>query len=425
MKVMVVGGGGREHAIVWKLSRDDSVSKIVCCPGNAGIAGLAKCLPARPDDVAGLLSIAAGEQIDLVVFGPEEPLVKGAADNLRSGGFTVFGPSQLASRVEGSKVFAKLFMHRHGIPSAGFEVFDDYEKAREYLRRVEGRVVIKADGLAKGKGVVVCENGEEGQGALRDMMVGRQFGESGSRVIVEECLEGEEVSLMAVCDGRQYLLLPHSQDHKRALDGDRGPNTGGMGAYCPVPFVGHELLQNIESAVIRPTLQGMAEEGTPYTGVLYAGLMLTNTGPKVLEFNCRFGDPEAQAVLPSARLRLGETLLAAARGELSATGRVDAQCHSACVVLTSGGYPGTYETGLDITGLETRAGNEDVLVFHAGTESRAGRTITAGGRVLGVTGTGTTLGAALGKAYDAIRAIQFRGMHYRRDIGARALAVSH
>jgi phosphoribosylamine--glycine ligase len=424
MKVMVVGGGGREHALVWKLSQDDSVSGIACCPGNAGIARLAKCLPVRADDVTGLLSAASDEGADLVVFGPEEPLVKGAADELRRAGLGVFGPSREASRLEGSKVFAKLFMERHGIPSAAFEIFDDYEKARAFLHRKGGPVVIKADGLAGGKGVAVCDSGPEGQNALREMMVDRKFGEAGSRVVVEERLEGQEVSVMAVCDGRRYLLLPLSQDHKRALDGDRGPNTGGMGAYCPVPFVGDVLLEEIESAVVRATLNGMAAEGTQYAGVLYAGIMLTADGPRVLEFNCRFGDPEAQAVLPSADVLLGETLLAAARGELSCGGRAGVRCHSACVVLASGGYPGEYDTGFDVTGLETLPDGDDVLVFHAGTRDEGGRTVTAGGRVLGVTGTGHTLETALGRAYAAVRAVSFEGMQYRRDIGGRAVRVS-
>ena len=424
MKVMVVGGGGREHAIVWKLLQDESVSRVVCCPGNAGIARLAKCLPVRDGDGAGLLSVASDERCDLVIVGPEEPLVKGAADELRAAGLTVFGPSERASRLEGSKVFAKLFMQRHRIPSGAFEVFEEYEKARAFLTGRQGPVVIKADGLARGKGVVVCDSGEAGQAALREMMVGGQFGESGARVVLEERLEGPEVSVMAVCDGSRHLLLPLSQDHKRALDGDRGPNTGGMGAYCPVPFVGQDLLEEMERVVVRPALDGMAEEGTPYSGVLYAGIMLTAAGPRVLEFNCRFGDPEAQVVLPSADVRLGETLLAAARGELSGAGTAELRCHSACVVLASGGYPGAYDTGLDITGLDTLAGERDVLVFHAGTRDEAGRTVTAGGRVLGVTGTGPTLEAALGRAYDAVRSVDFKGMHYRRDIGARALRVS-
>jgi len=424
MKVMVVGGGGREHALAWKLSQDDSVEGVVCCPGNAGISRLAKCLPVGVGDVAGLAAVASNERIDLVVFGPEEPLVKGAADEVRRAGFAVFGPSREASRLEGSKVFAKLFMQRHGIPSADFQIFDEYERARAFLDGRDGPVVIKADGLAKGKGVSVCDSGRDAQASLKDMMVGRRFGDSGSRVIVEERLEGEEVSVMAVCDGRRHLLLPLSQDHKRALDGDRGPNTGGMGAYCPVPFVGQELLEEIDSKVVTTALEGMAAEGTPYTGVLYAGMMLTATGPRVLEFNCRFGDPEAQAVLPSADVSLGETLLAAARGELSEVGRAGIKCRSACVVLASAGYPGEFDTGRAITGLEKLAGLEDVLVFHAGTRAEGDRTVTAGGRVLGVTGTGPTLDAALARAYAAVRSVSFNGMHYRRDIGARVARVS-
>ncbi|MBN1503537.1 MAG: phosphoribosylamine--glycine ligase [Candidatus Eisenbacteria bacterium] len=424
MKVMVVGSGGREHAIAWKLAQDESVSRVVCCPGNAGIAKTAKCLPVRVNDTAGLLAAASEEGCDLVVFGPEEPLVNGAADALRKAGLTVFGPSQSASRLEGSKVFAKVFMKRHGIPSADFEVFDDYEKARAYVEEKRGPLVIKADGLAKGKGVVVCDDAESGSVALKGMMVDRRFGDSGNRVVVEERLEGPELSVTAVCDGRRHLLLPFSQDHKRALEGDRGPNTGGMGAYCPVPFVGRGLAEEIESAVVRPALEGMASDGTPYTGVLYAGIMLTPAGIRVLEFNCRFGDPETQAVLPSADVRLGETLLAAARGELSGVNRAESGRHSACVVLASAGYPGEYETGLPITGLDSLSDEDGVLVFHAATREDGGRTVTAGGRVLGITGTGPSLEVALGRAYAAVRAVSFRGMHFRRDIGTRALGVA-
>ncbi len=424
MKVMVVGSGGREHALVWKLLRDPSVRGLVCCPGNAGISELARCLPIESGDANGLTLAAERESVDLVVFGPEEPLVKGAADWLRDRELAVFGPSQAASRLEGSKVFAKLFMERQAIPTATFGAFDNYGEAAEYLSRTTGRTVIKADGLAKGKGVMVCDNEMEAQAALRAVMVERRFGESGDRVVIEECLEGEEVSVMAVSDGKNHVLLPVSQDHKRALEGGQGPNTGGMGAYCPVPFVNDELLAVIDQKIIVPAISGMSEEGNPYNGVLYAGLMLTKQGPKVLEFNCRFGDPEAQAVLPAARIDLGETLLAAATGGLGSDRKCTIDCHAACVVLASGGYPGKYTTGHPIAGLETLKEREGVMAFHAGTESRGIRTLTAGGRVIGITGTGNSLDQALRRAYDAIGQIRFEGMHFRRDIGAKALGAN-
>ncbi len=422
MKVLVVGSGGREHALVWKLLQDEEVEKVVCCPGNAGMARAAECAPVGVNDTDGLLEVVRQEEVDLVVFGPEEPLVGGAADRLRARGVVVFGPSALAAALEGSKVLAKVFMKRYGIPTGKSQTFDSFDAAQEYVRDdVDGPVVVKADGLARGKGVKVCETKEEAVVALREMMVDKRFGDAGTWVLIEEHLEGEEVSVMAICDGRSYLLLPCSQDHKRALDDDRGPNTGGMGAYCPVPFVGEELIADIESHVIMPTIGGMARDGTPYAGVLYAGLMLTENGPKVLEFNCRFGDPEAQAVLPSLDMPLGQILLSAAQGALKETGRATATAHSACVVACSGGYPGQYETGKRIEGLEALARAEGVSVFHAGTEAQEGGLVTAGGRVLGVVGTDSDLRGAVSRAYGALEQIEFAGMYYRRDIGGRGL----
>jgi phosphoribosylamine--glycine ligase len=421
MRVLVVGSGGREHALVWKLLQDRTVEKVVCCPGNAGVAREASCVPVEANDTEGLLEAVRRYDIDLVVFGPEEPLVKGAADWLRGKDVTVFGPSALAAALEGSKVLAKIFMKRYGIPTGESQTFDSFDAAEQYVRNeVKGPVVVKADGLAKGKGVIVCEKQEEALGALRDIMVDKKFGEAGAWVLVEERLEGEEISVMAICDGRSYLLLPCSQDHKRAYDEDRGPNTGGMGAYCPVPFVGEELIADIESHIIMPTIGGMARDGTPYAGVLYAGLMLTESGPKVLEFNCRFGDPEAQAVLPSVELQLGKTLLSAAQGGLRDKGRVSVTSHSACVVACSGGYPGEYETGRPIEGLDGLT-SSGVSVFHAGTEARDGELVSAGGRVLGVVGTDSGLREAIGRAYEALEHIEFAGMHYRKDIGAKGL----
>ncbi|UCF77670.1 MAG: phosphoribosylamine--glycine ligase [Candidatus Eiseniibacteriota bacterium] len=425
MKVMVVGSGGREHALVWKLLEDESVSEVVCCPGNAGIAESARCVPIQVNDTEELVRLVQKDKIDLVVFGPEEPLVRGAADRLRSRDVVVFGPSSLAAALEGSKVLAKIFMKRYGIPTADAQTFDSFDAAATHVcERTDGPVVVKADGLTRGKGVVVCADSEGAVRALREMMVERKFGEAGAWVLVEERLQGEEISVMAICDGRRYLLLPCSQDHKRAQDGDIGPNTGGMGAYSPVPLVDEGLMNAIESHIIMPAIGGMARDGTPYTGVLYAGLMLTESGPKVLEFNCRFGDPEAQAVLPSLELALGETLMSAASGNLSRTGQVPAVLHSACVVACSGGYPGQYETGKRIEGLEKLRGAEGISVFHAGTKKEDGGLVTDGGRVLAVVGTESSLSGAIARAYEGLGRIEFEGMFYRRDIGARGLRAA-
>ena len=421
MRVMVVGSGGREHALVWKLSQDKAVESIICCPGNPGIAELATCLPFNADDATGLLATCKERSIDLVVFGPEEPLVKGTGDSLRESGVTVFGPSRAAAQLEGSKVFAKLFMKRNKIPTADFEIFDSYDEANKYVRALDRRVVVKADGLARGKGVIVCNGRIEADAALRGIMVEHRLGAAGKRVIVEEWLDGEEISVMAICDGRNYVLLPCSQDHKRVFDNDGGPNTGGMGAYCPVPLVGEEVLEVIESAIIRRVIEGMAKDGNPYTGVLYAGLMFTASGPKVLEFNCRFGDPEAQVVLPATEFEFGKVLLKAAQGRLPLTEKLETTSHCVCVVLSSGGYPGDYQVGKEITGLEKLRNADGVLVFHAGTKKKGHCLITAGGRVVGVVGVMSTLTEAIRKAYEALGMIEFEGIHYRRDIGAKAL----
>lgn len=421
MKVLVVGSGGREHALVWKLSRDREVESIVCCPGNPGIAELASCLPVNADDAPGILATCRDNSIDLVVLGPEEPIVTGVADWLRANGVIVFGPSREAAQLEGSKAFAKLFMREHDIPTADFEIFDSYEEASRYVCGLDRSVVVKADGLARGKGVMVCEGGSEADAALREIMLDRKFGAAGDRVIVEDCLCGEEISVMAICDGKSYVLLPCSQDHKRVFEGDEGPNTGGMGACCPVPPIDEDLLDVVESRIIGRVIEGMAEAGCPYTGVLYVGLMLTPEGPKVLEFNCRLGDPEAQAVLPTCNFELAELLREAVEGEFNRKERIEAASNSVCVVACSGGYPGDYETGKHIVGLEELKQIEGVIVFHAGTKEERGRLVTAGGRVLGVVGVMPTLSEAIARAYEAVGILDFEGIQYRRDIGAKAL----
>ncbi len=423
-KVLVVGGGGREHALVWKLVRSERVAGVDCAPGNAGIARLARCLPVEADDVEGLTALVERERYDLVVVGPEAPLVAGVADRLAALGVPCFGPRRAAAAIEGSKVFAKVFMARHGIPTAPFRVFDDPLEASAYAERrlaAGDAVVLKVDGLAAGKGVLVTEEPREAVAWIQEVMVRAAFGAAGRRVVVEERLAGEEVSVLALVDGERFLTLLPAQDHKRAWDGDRGPNTGGMGAYCPVPFVDRELLRRVEERVLGPAVRGLAAEGAPYRGVLYAGLMLTDRGPMVLEFNCRFGDPETQAVLPLLESDLYLLARACAEGDLGGLEVRWRAGAAACVVLAAGGYPGPYERGLPVTGLAEAERLPGVLVFHAGTAAADGGIVTAGGRVLGVTALGADVRTALARAYEAAALVSFPGVHYRRDIGRRAL----
>lgn len=418
MRILVVGGGGREHALVWKIARCPRVTEIYCAPGNAGIAGLANCVPIAADDIEGLLAFARQAGIDLTVVGPEAPLVAGIVDAFQAAGLPVFGPSRAAARLEGSKIFAKELMQAAGIPTARHTAFMEAGTALAYLEEHPGPVVVKADGLAAGKGVVVAPDTATAREAVTAMFGGR-FGPAGQRVIIEEHLEGEEVSILALCDGETVIPLLPSQDHKRVGEGDTGPNTGGMGAYAPVPFYTPEIAGEVEEKILRPTVRAMAAAGCPYRGVLYAGLMLTREGPKVLEFNCRFGDPETQPLMLLLQSDLVELMLATINGELAGT-KID-WCPGAAagVVLAAGGYPGPYARGEVITGLE--AVPPGVEVFHAGTALVDGQVVTAGGRVLCVTARGENLQAALDRVYAGIKAINFAGMHYRRDIGYRAL----
>ncbi|MEW6397708.1 MAG: phosphoribosylamine--glycine ligase [Bacillota bacterium] len=420
VKVMVVGGGGREHALVWKLGQGSSVSGLFCAPGNAGTAALATNVDVAATDLEGLCAFASREGIDLTVVGPEEPLVRGVGDAFRRAGLLLFGPGGEAARIEGSKAFAKEFMARHGIPTAPFRVFDDAGRARAYIESRGRPVVVKADGLAAGKGAFVCASPDEAVRAATDLLEHGTLGEAGGVVVVEDRLEGEELSVLALCDGESCMLLPAARDHKRVFDGDAGPNTGGMGAYAPVPLPAG-LLDVVRGRIMAPAIRGMAREGFPYRGVLYAGLMLTRDGPAVLEFNCRFGDPETQVILPLLDEDLGELLAAAARGELP---RREVRLHNryaVCVVIASGGYPGPYRRGVLITGLERAAEVPGVVVFEAGTACDAeGRLVTAGGRVLGVTGSGQSLEEARERAYRACARISFAGMHFRRDIAGSA-----
>lgn len=420
MNVLVIGGGGREHAFVWKISQSPLVNKIFCAPGNAGIAQLAECLPIDPADVEALLAAANERKIDLTVVGPEAPLVAGVVDVFEEAGHRVFGPRKAAALLEGSKVFAKNFMARYGIPTADFKVFEEAGEAREYIANHVAACVVKADGLAAGKGVIVAGSKEEALAAVQQIMVDKAFGSAGDKIIIEELLEGEEVSILAFTDGNTIVPMVSSQDHKRVYEGDKGPNTGGMGAYSPAPVYTEDIHEIVVRDILKPVVSGMSAEGVRYQGVIYAGLMLTEQGPKVLEFNVRFGDPETQPVLFRLETDLVEIMEAVVEGRLHEVDISWSEQSSVCVVLASGGYPGYYEKGKTIHGLDVPP-EEDVFVFHAGTAIEEGKIVTSGGRVLGVTARGGSVKDALEKAYGCIKDINFDHMYYRRDIGYRAL----
>jgi phosphoribosylamine--glycine ligase len=422
LKVLVVGSGGREHALVWKLKQSSRVNKIFCAPGNAGIAGLARCIDIKADDIDSLLNFAKYEGIDLTVVGPEAPLTKGIADVFIKEGRMIFGINASASRLEGSKVFAKDFMLKYGIPTAEYRTFTTFPEAEEYVRLKGAPIVIKADGLAAGKGVFVAENVDEAINALNIIMKEKAFGDAGDKVIIEQCLKGEEASFMVLIDGKTVLPLASSQDHKRIFDNDEGLNTGGMGAYSPAPVVTKELEDKIMASVMAPVMKGLAREQIKFRGVLYAGIMICEGTPYVLEFNCRFGDPETQPVLMRLESDLYDIMKATAEGRLDQVSLKWKDKSSLCVVISSEGYPGDYAKGRVITGLNSMKGDNDVFVFHAGTAvNDNGEFITAGGRVLGVTALGNDIKAAKDNAYKAIEKIRFEGMHYRKDIGDRAI----
>jgi len=421
MKILLVGGGGREHALAWRIAASPIVEVLYAAPGNPGIARHARCLPIRADDPEAIVDFAARERIDLTIVGPEVPLVAGLWDGLAARGLVALGPSAKAAAIEGSKAFAKDLMARHGIPTAAFATFDEPGPARAYCRKLGAPVVVKADGLAAGKGAIVCPTLAQAEEAIVLCMERRAFGAAGATVVIEEFLHGEEVSFFAVANGTDVVPLAVAQDHKTVFDDDRGPNTGGMGAYSPVGRVDAVLARRIMETIVTPTIRALAAEGAPYRGVLFAGLMLTDEGPKVIEFNCRFGDPECQAILAAADTDPLPLLLAAARGETVPAPRAAASRHAVCVTLASGGYPGTYRTGVPIDGIDAAEAREGVRVFHAGTAERDGKLVTAGGRVLGVTAIAADLGAAVVRAYAAIGDISFEGMHFRRDIGRKGL----
>ena len=423
MKILVIGGGGREHAFAWKLAREARVARVIAAPGNPGIARIAHTVPVAATDLDGLLALARSEQVDLTVVGPEAPLDRGVSDLFRANGLRIFGPTRAAAALECSKVFAKAFMARHGIPTARYRVCDDASAARAAIESGELGlpIVVKADGLAAGKGVVVAPDRETALSAIQAVMEERQFGDAGSRVVLEECLTGLEVSFFALSDGTRAIPLMSAQDHKRAYDGDQGPNTGGMGAFSPSPLVDAALEARIMREIVDPVIAGMRAEGHEYRGFLYAGLMLTCDGPKVIEFNVRFGDPEAQVVIPMFTGDLAPLLASSADGALpSQAPEFSARKHVG-VVVAAAGYPGTVRPGSPIEGIDRAAELDDVIVFHAGTKLDGSRVVTAGGRVLTVVGRGDNYEDAIRRAYDGVARISFEGMQYRKDIARKAL----
>ena len=416
--ILVIGSGGREHALAWKLKQSKHVDKIYCAPGNAGIAQIAKNVDIKPEDIKSLADFAEKNKINLTVVGPENPLVMGIVDEFEKRNLKIFGPSKMAAQLEGSKVFSKQFMKENRIPTANFKVFDNAERAKDYINNSSMPIVVKADGLAAGKGVIVCKTIQEAIDAIDRIMVEKKFGESGNKIVIEDFLKGEEASILAVTDGKDFVTLLPSQDHKQILDEDKGPNTGGIGAYAPVPIINNELNERIEKEIIKPTINGMLKRN-PFKGCLYLGLMITEDGPKVLEYNCRFGDPEAQPVLSLLETDFFEILEASANDSIDSIEIKNKNGAACCVVMASGGYPGEYEKGKIIYGLEKIP--KDVIVFHAGTAIKDGKIVTNGGRVLGVTGIGKDISSSIKAAYDGVNCIKWENEYHRTDIGQKAL----
>jgi phosphoribosylamine---glycine ligase len=426
MRILVIGSGGREHTLVWKLRQSPRVRAIFCAPGNGGLAGIAQCAPLQPNDFPAISEFVRKERIDLVIVGPEAPLAAGLVDHLKALGVNVLGPSRNAARLESSKVFSKDFMSRHGIPTAAYKVYHNSKPAIAFLNSSEASfpIVVKADGLAAGKGVVVAHSVEEARDAVQRIMVDREFGSAGDQIVIEECLKGIEASYIVFTDGETILPAVAARDHKAVFDNDAGPNTGGMGAYSTDDILGPELDQSVIKTVIQPVIAGMRSEGSPFQGILYAGLMLTDHGLQVLEFNVRMGDPECQVILPRLESDFSELCEALCQGRLKNYQAVWNHGAAVCVVLASGGYPGPYSKGKVIAGLNMAVENRRVAVFHAGTRQDGENYVTDGGRVLGVTAVDRDLASAIMSAYEAVNKIHFEGMHYRRDIGAKGLKAS-
>lgn len=419
LKILIVGSGGREHALAWKLRQSKKVAQVFIAPGNAGTAQIGTNIDIAAEDLNSLLSFAQKEKIDLTVVGPEIPLALGIVDLFEKNDLLIFGPSKKAAQIEASKVFAKRFMKKFGIPTGKFRIFSDYQKAKKYLKNCQFPQVVKADGLAAGKGVTVCWNLNEGLMTLKRVMIEKKFGSAGDQVVIEECLFGPEASVICFTDGQTVLPLLAAQDHKPIFDGDKGPNTGGMGAYAPTPLVNKKMMRWIVNKILKPTILGMKKIGHSYKGILYAGLILTTEGPKVLEFNCRFGDPETQPQLMLLKSDLVELILACIKGKLKRKGINWYPGFSVCVVLASKGYPGEYEKGFEIKGLPKRE-KVNLQIFQAGTRLENGKIITSGGRILGVTSRALDLKQAIKKVYSGVKKIKFKNKYYRTDIGAKA-----
>jgi len=421
MKVLVIGSGGREHTLVWKITQSPKVSQIYCAPGNAGISKLAQCINIDADNIEKLANFAKKEKIDLTVVGPELPLSRGIVNEFSEQGLRIFGPSKEATEIESSKVFSKYLMKKYNIPTANYEVFKNSEKAFNYIKQQAFPLVIKADGLAAGKGVFIVKNMVQARDALDTLMEEKKFGEAGRQVIIEEFLEGEEVSILAFSDGRNVVPMVSSQDHKKIYDNNQGPNTGGMGAYSPVPFYNPKSEEIVLQKILIPVIEGLQKESREYKGVIYAGIILTKDGPKVLEFNARFGDPETQVVLPRLKTDLIDILNAVIEETLHEINIEWEDNAAVCVVMASGGYPGKYQKGKAISGLERLGKMKDIIVFHAGTKLQDNKVITSGGRVLGITAWDETISKAKERVYKGVKEIYFEDMYYRKDIAAKAI----
>jgi len=421
MNILIVGSGGREHALAWKIAKSSKVDKLYCAPGNGGIEDICTCIDIKVTDFKALANFAKKTKVDLTVVGPEMPLALGIVDYFNDRGLTIFGPDKKAAEIESSKSYAKYIMKKYNVPTAKYTLYTNYKDAENGIHSMIPPFVLKADGLAAGKGVIICKNRNEAYDALDMIMKEKKFGDAGNKLIIEEYLEGEEASVLAVTDGNDFILLPNSQDHKNIFEGDTGPNTGGMGAYAPAPVLDERILKVVKNKIIGPVIEGLYKEGRPYKGVLYAGLTITSRGPKVLEFNCRFGDPEVQAVLPLIDSDIVDLFMSSINDDIFNYNLQVLNKAAVCVVMSSGGYPGEYEKGMVINGLKEIEPEKDIVIFHAGTRKKGKNIVTSGGRVLGVTAVDETIKIAVDKAYKAIGSITFNGAYYRRDIAFKAL----